>query len=71
VIHEANRLQVVQSNLQQSIVLLNGEAESSEGERKSRLERNRDHLKPVVQDINALNQDGETKPPDKPESPAA
>ena len=65
---EANRLQVVESNLQQSIVLLNGEAESSGGERKSRLERNRDQLTPIAQDVKAFNQEEKNKPPDKQDS---
>ncbi len=65
---EASRLQVVESNLQQSIVLLNGEAESSGGERKSRLERNRDQLTPIAQDVKAFNQEEKNKPPDKQDS---
>lgn len=58
VIAPANRLLVVEANLQQSVTLLGGEAEAAEGERKARLERNRDALAPVAQDISALNAEG-------------
>jgi SulP family sulfate permease len=50
------RLQTVEANLQQAVTLLSGEANESQGERKVRLERDRDGLTPIVQDINSLNE---------------
>jgi hypothetical protein len=51
----ASRLQTVETSLQQTVTLISGEAEASEGERKARLEHNRDGLMPIIQDISALN----------------
>jgi SulP family sulfate permease len=50
------RLQTVEASLQQVVTLLSGEADESQGERKTRLERDRDGLTPIVQDINSLNE---------------
>ncbi len=56
----ANRLRTVEAGLKQAVTLLGGEAEESEGERRARLERNRDELAPIARDIAELN-DKESK----------
>jgi SulP family sulfate permease len=50
-----DRLQTVEASLQQAVTLLSGEVDDSQGERKVRLERDRDGLTPIIQDISALN----------------
>lgn len=54
------RMQTVEASLQQAVTLLSGEANESEGERKARLERNRDGLTPIVRDVSALNEEGKS-----------
>lgn len=54
-----SRLQTVETSLQQAVTLLSGEAEESQGERKARLERNRDGLTPIARDIAALNHEAQ------------
>lgn len=65
----ANRLQTVEASLQQSVSLLSGEADSSSGERKARLERNRDQLAPIAQDVSALNAEEKEKEKVNPTTP--
>ena len=50
------RMQTAEAGLRQAVTLISGEAEASQGERKAHLERNRDDLIPIVQDIAALNE---------------
>jgi hypothetical protein len=50
------RMQTAVAGLQQAITLISGEAEESHGERKARLERDRDGLMPIVQDIAEINE---------------
>jgi anti-anti-sigma regulatory factor len=50
-----NPLRKVEMNLQQSITMLSGAADISEGARKDRLTRNRDQLTPIAQEISTLN----------------
>jgi SulP family sulfate permease len=52
----ANRLQTVTASLQQSMTLLGSEAGESTGERKARLEHNRDQLAPIAKDISDMQQ---------------
>jgi SulP family sulfate permease len=49
-----NRLQTTERQLQQAVMLIGGEAAESIGERKARLELNRDKLTPIILDIGAL-----------------
>jgi hypothetical protein len=69
ILPKQDRLQTVETHLQQAVTLLSSEVEESQGERRARLERNRDVLAPLLRDVGALN--AEEKARVEPEAGAA